>query len=178
MSLKLLWRACEVQWNIHTPAPNSHPPPHRILLRFVSMAQEYNKTSLVQIMAWAHYPYHGDPWLRRIYAITMMSQWARWLLKSTSRLFTQPFIQAQIKENLKAPPHWPLCGEFTGDRWIPRTEGQERGKCFHLMTSSWRHSASISYTTVLLRYYVRFRLHSMKFIRINNLFLYSPRFYI
>ena len=30
-----------------------------------------------------------------------------------------------------------LCGEFTGDRWIPRTNGQQRGKCFHLMTSSW-----------------------------------------
>ena len=39
-------------------------------------------------------------------------------------LFTQPFIQAQIKENIKAPRHWPLCGEFTGDRWIPRTKGQ------------------------------------------------------
>ena len=23
------------------------------------------------------------------------------------------------------------------DRWIPRTKGQSRGKCFHLMTSSW-----------------------------------------
>ena len=22
------------------------------------------------------------------------------------------------------PRHWPLCGEFTGDRWIPRTKGQ------------------------------------------------------
>ena len=32
--------------------------------------------------------------------------------------------------------HWPLCGEFTGDRWISRTNGQYRGKCFHLMTSS------------------------------------------
>ena len=39
-------------------------------------------------------------------------------------LFTQPFIQAQIKENIKAPRHWPLCGEFTGDRWIPGTIGQ------------------------------------------------------
>ena len=27
--------------------------------------------------------------------------------------------------------------EFTGDRWILRTNGQLRGKCFHLMTSSW-----------------------------------------
>ena len=45
-------------------------------------------------------------------------------------------IQTQIKENIKAPRHRPLCGEFTGDRWIPRTNGQLRGKCFHLMTSS------------------------------------------
>ena len=42
----------------------------------------------------------------------------RWCLKSpASRLFTQPFIQAQIKENVKAQRHWPLCGEFNGDRW-------------------------------------------------------------
>ena len=46
------------------------------------------------------------------------------------------FIQAQIKVNIKAPRHWPLCGEFTGDRWIPRTNGQSRGKCFHPTTSS------------------------------------------
>ena len=43
----------------------------------------------------------------------------------------------EIKENIKALRHWPLCGEFTGDRWIPRTNGQLCGKCFHLMTSSW-----------------------------------------
>ena len=32
-----------------------------------------------------------------------------------SRVFTQSFIQTQIKENIKAPRHWPLRGEFTGD---------------------------------------------------------------
>ena len=36
-------------------------------------------------------------------------------------MFTQPFNQAQIKETIKVPHHWPLCGEFTGDRWNPRT---------------------------------------------------------
>ena len=46
-------------------------------------------------------------------------------------------FKAQVRENIKAPRHWSLCGEFTGDRWIPRTKGQWRGKCFHLMTSSW-----------------------------------------
>ena len=45
-----------------------------------------------------------------------------------------------LKENIKAPRHWPLCGEITGDRWIPRTNGQSRGKCFHLMTSSCHNS--------------------------------------
>ena len=28
------------------------------------------------------------------------------------------------KENIKAPRHWPLRGESTGDRWIPLTKGQ------------------------------------------------------
>ena len=35
------------------------------------------------------------------------------------RLFTLPFIQTQIKD----PRPWLLFGEFTGDRWIPRTKG-------------------------------------------------------
>ena len=39
---------------------------------------------------------------------------------------------------MKAPRHWPLCRKVTEDRWIPRTNGQWRGKCFHLMTSSCR----------------------------------------
>ena len=30
-----------------------------------------------------------------------------------------PFIQTQIKENHKAPRHWPLCGEFTGTDDFP-----------------------------------------------------------
>ena len=33
------------------------------------------------------------------------------------------------------------------DRWIPRTKGQLRGKCFHLMTSSWL--VSTTYTTAV-----------------------------
>ena len=39
-------------------------------------------------------------------------------------------------ENITATRHWPLWGESTGNRWIPRTKGQWRGKCFYLMTSS------------------------------------------
>ena len=67
----------------------------------------------------------------------MKSLWAQWLLTSpASRLFTQPFIQAQIKENIKDPRRRLFCGELTGDRWIPRTKGLWRGRYFHLLTSS------------------------------------------
>ena len=31
-------------------------------------------------------------------------------ITSLTKMFTQPFIQVQIKENIKAPRHWPLCG--------------------------------------------------------------------
>ena len=39
-------------------------------------------------------------------------------------VFTQPFIQAQMKESIKDPRHWPLRVEFTCDQWIPRTKDQ------------------------------------------------------
>ena len=45
------------------------------------------------------------------------------------------------------------------DRWIPRTKGQLRGKCFHLMTSSWTRKewrlsrASVSILVLKLRGY-------------------------
>ena len=45
--------------------------------------------------------------------ITLTSLWSRWGLESTaSWMFTQSNIRAHIKENINAPRHWPLCGEF------------------------------------------------------------------
>ena len=48
------------------------------------------------------------------------------------------FIQAQIKGNMKAPRHWPLCGDspVTGESPAQRASDAELS-CFHLMTSSW-----------------------------------------
>ena len=42
-----------------------------------------------------------------------------------------------------------------GDRWIPRTKGQLRGKCFHLMTSSWIIIMvhSLQYKVIMMVYY-------------------------
>ena len=47
-------------------------------------------------------------------------------------------FKAQIKENIKAPSHRPLCGELTSDQCFLRTKGRWRGKCFHFMTSSYK----------------------------------------
>ena len=59
-------------------------------------------------------------WWWYVCYIILTSQWPRWRLKSpASRLFTQPFIQTQIKENFKAPRHWTLCGEVTGTGEFP-----------------------------------------------------------
>ena len=48
---------------------------------------------------------------------------------SNHPLFPQPFIQAQIKGNIKATRHLPLCAEFTSDRWIPRRWPVTRKMC-------------------------------------------------
>ena len=65
---------------------------------------------------------------------TVKSKLARWRLKSlASPLFTQPFIQTQTKENIKTSGHWPLCGEFPGDRRIPRVSNAEN------VSIRWRH---------------------------------------
>ena len=44
-----------------------------------------------------------------------------------------------VQRKYQAPRHWPLWVEFNGDRWIPQTKDEQRGKCFHLMTSSCIH---------------------------------------
>ena len=73
---------------------------------------------------------------RVINNITLTSWWPRWRLKSpASGLFTQPFIQMQIKENIKAPRHWPLCGEFTGTGEFPA----QKASYAENVSIWWRH---------------------------------------
>ena len=56
-----------------------------------------------------------------VWLITVMSYWERCHLKSpASRLFAEPFVQVQMKENFKAPRHWPLCGEFLAQKPVTR----------------------------------------------------------
>ena len=80
-------------------------------------------------------------------SITMTSQWVGWRLKSpASRLFTQPFIRAQIKENIKAPRHWPLCGNSPGTGEFPAQMASNA----ETVSIWWRHhvndNAELQYT--------------------------------
>ena len=45
---------------------------------------------------------------------------------SASLAFVRGLRRWPVKSPHKRPVtrHWPLCGEFTGDRWIPRSKGQ------------------------------------------------------
>ena len=52
-----------------------------------------------------------------------------------SRLLTQSFIRAQIKGNIKAPRHWPLCWEFTGTGEFPA----QRASNAENVSIWWRH---------------------------------------
>ena len=60
-----------------------------------------------------------------LYAFQSLSRYSYVIMDAmASQITGVPFIQTQIKEIIKAPRHWPLYGEFTGDRWISLTMGQ------------------------------------------------------
>ena len=91
---------------------------------FVSLNPErkLHQEYFVKKLYWVqHYIVHQVNLLH--YTDVIMSTMASQI--TVSQLFAQPFVQAQIKENIKAQRYWPLWGELTGDRWIPRTKGQQ-----------------------------------------------------
>ena len=57
----------------------------------------------------------------------------RYQMQNCSSCSWKKLILLSYKMRLKYLPHWWPIGRH---RWIPRTNDQLRGKCFHLMTSS------------------------------------------
>ena len=51
-------------------------------------------------------------------------------------LFILPFVLAQVKENIEAPRHWPLWGEFTGEFPAQKASNAENVSIW------WRHHGS------------------------------------
>ena len=52
-------------------------------------------------------------------------------------------IQAQIKENTKAPRHWSLCGEFTGDSQLTGELPALRANSTENVSIWWRRHATL-----------------------------------
>ena len=74
------------------------------------------------------------------YVDKVVAQKLKW---PASRLFTQASIQTQMKENIKAPRHWPLCGEFTGTGDFPA----QRASYAENVSIWWRHHEKRSLKT-------------------------------
>ena len=101
---------------------DSYEELQRCLVRLHKILNEKSSCRLfswaAKMLMWWHYN------LEHIihYSDVIMSMMASQITSLT--IVYSVVVQAQIKEDIKAPRQWPLCGEFTGHRWIPRTKGQ------------------------------------------------------
>ena len=111
----------------------------------------------------------------------MTSQWTWWRFKSpASLLFTQPFVQSQIKESTKALRHWPLCAgnsPVTGEFPAQRASNTENVSIW------WRHHPPLS--LLLVSCLLRLMLHLFRPINNhpevplhNRLYLHKQKLYI
>ena len=71
-------------------------------------------------------------------------------------LFWYHYSDVIIKENIKAPRHWPLCGEFTGTGEFPA----QRARYAENVSIWWRH-----HVVVISRFY--FQLQCCKILFVN-----------
>ena len=67
-------------------------------------------------------------WIQMHYSDAIMSTMASQITSLTMVYST--VCSGADRRKYKAPCHWPLWGEFAGDRWIPRRKGHWRGKTF------------------------------------------------
>ena len=69
-------------------------------------------------------------------------------IASQSTSLTQLLIQAQIKENIKAPHHWPLFGEVTGTGEFPA----QRDSNAEYVSIWWRHHVLVMILQSIAQY--------------------------
>ena len=83
-----------------------------------------------QVILWAN----ANPVLRSIFAYISQKELTHYddvimgvmasQITSLTILYSTVYSGADQRKHYKVPRRWPLCAEFTGDRWIPRTNGQ------------------------------------------------------
>ena len=82
---------------------------------FIFLSSAHHRHIYIYIFNEGLYPLHYDD-------VTMSAMASQ--ITSLTIVYSTVYSDPDKKKNIKAPRHWPLCGEFTGDRWIPRTNGQ------------------------------------------------------
>ena len=92
---------------------------------------KYTRAISVLCRAWFCSGHTISSWLSH-YSDIVMSAMASQITGVSIVCSTVP---EQIKENIKAPRHWPVSGQSTGDRWFPsqRTNNAEN------ISIWWRH---------------------------------------
>ena len=135
------WRKSSMSFicqNKHTWAYYANTLPLNNSLLYLNMASLDTAIMIARFMGPKWSPSGAD----RTQVGRMLALWTllsgQGLTWPAFRLFAQPFIQAQIKDNIKDPRHWPLWMESTGDRWFPPNRAC-KAENIHLMTSSWFH---------------------------------------
>ena len=104
-----------------------------ILVLIPTMYRLYYRLPICMCYIWVMSP-SGPTILLQLLKYNIAYQWPilpTWIKSPASGLFTQPCDQMQIKENIKAPRHWPLWCEFTGE--IPAqmaSNAHARSHCF------------------------------------------------
>ena len=123
------------EWNPSVPDHYMHSIKQQTRPKYINITNvNCVYISWCELCNWGDYAINGQG--AELYAncevcalYTDTSLW--WRLKSPAlRLFTQPFIQPQMTENIKAPRHWPRAGNSPVSDEFPTQRAN-----FHLMTS-------------------------------------------
>ena len=105
----------EFNWNLYAITPPCYVIKICILYRLYFKQHDFLKE---EVIVYTHANFHHATGFTFIYSIVYSSA-----------------------DQRKHPRHLPLCGEFTGDRWLPRTKDQWRGTCsiwYHTIWSIWK----------------------------------------
>ena len=124
-------------WGVHLPVDTLDPVELEWrVTRWLSMADAKPPSNL------GYKSYHTTMIIASThYSDVIMSAMASQITSPTivySTIYSKPRWKKTLKLHVTG-----LCeGKTTGDRWIPFSKGQLRGKCFHLMTSSCRENGT------------------------------------
>ena len=135
------WRSCDLTiMYVYQAAFSRTWAVLRIILKEMSETYHYpSKTKHMEPVCILPVMYvtYCARYLNICYFRAVTSWWVRWRLKSpTSRLFAQPFVEAQIKENIKVPPDWAFARRI---HWWPVDSPHQRASNAQNVSIWWRH---------------------------------------